>query len=173
MAGHARGGMLYNSDLDDDWSGNDRATNRGGDWRLALRDWLDALMYISELGKHAGASPKAIRMYEALGLLGTIRRQGAYRIYSDDHVRQVRLIRQAQSLGFKLAEISPLLKSDGPAPNWAELVRYLELKRVQIREEIARLRQLDVQIGNIMVEIATCDGDMAGPDALLCDVNKA
>jgi DNA-binding transcriptional MerR regulator len=130
-------------------------------------------MYISELGKQSGASPKAIRMYEAMGLLGTIRRQGAYRIYSDDHVRQVRLIRQAQTLGFKLAEISPLLTSDNPVPDWEQLALYLERKRVQIRSEIMRLEQLDVQLGSILAEIATCDGDLTGPDALLCETNKA
>lgn len=123
-------------------------------------------MYISEMGICSGASPKAIRMYEAMGLLGPIRRQGAYRFYSDDDVRQVRLIRKAQSLGFKLAEIAPLF--NGAEPDWIELMRYLELKRTQTRQEIARLRQLDVQLGSVLAEIAACEG---GPAQ--CDLNSA
>jgi DNA-binding transcriptional MerR regulator len=130
-------------------------------------------MYISELGKCSGASPKAIRMYEALGLLGPIRRQGAYRIYSDDNVRQVRLIRQAQTLGFKLAEMLPMLNADGAEPNWDRLMHYLELKRAQTRQEIERLQQLDLQLGSIVAEIASCAGQQAAPGTAHCDSIKA
>lgn len=130
-------------------------------------------MYISEMGKCSGASPKAIRMYEAMGLLGPIRRQGAYRFYSDDNVRQVRLIRQAQSLGFKLSEMSTLLHSDGLEPDWVLLMHYLERKRTQIRQEIGRMQQLDVQLGSILVEISSCQGGETGPNQLQCDLNKA
>ncbi len=130
-------------------------------------------MYISEMGKCSGASPKAIRMYEAMGLLGPIRRQGAYRFYSDQNVRQVRLIRQAQSLGFKLAEIAPLFNADGSEPDWIELMHYLELKRAQNRQEIGRLQQLDVQLGIILAEIAACEVGVPGPADFQCDVNRA
>jgi MerR family copper efflux transcriptional regulator len=130
-------------------------------------------MYIGELGKSAGASPKAIRMYEAMGLLGPIRRQGVYRFYSEDNVRQVRMIRQAQALGFKLSEMSPLLHADGPEPNWEHLVHYLELKRAQIGQEIARLQQLDAQLGSIVAEITSCAGQPAAPNGAQCDLIEA
>jgi len=48
-------------------------------------------MYIGELAKRAAATPKAIRLYESMGLLGRVARRGAYRVYSDRHVTQVRL----------------------------------------------------------------------------------
>lgn len=130
-------------------------------------------MYISELGKRTGASPKAIRMYEAMGLLGQIRRQGAYRVYCDDNVRQVLMIRQAQTLGFKLAEMSPLLHADGVEPDWANLMHFLDRKRDQIRQEIARLQQLDMQLGDIGAEIASCVGGQAAAHHLHCDAIKA
>ncbi len=62
-------------------------------------------MYIGELAKRAGATPKAIRLYESMGLLGRVVRMGAYRVYTDKHIAQVQLIKLAQAMGFRLADV--------------------------------------------------------------------
>ena len=72
-------------------------------------------MYIGEIARLAGTSPKALRHYEALGLLGDVRRSGAYRVYTQQDLAQVKLIRQAQVLGFRLAELLPVLAGDDTA----------------------------------------------------------
>lgn len=113
-------------------------------------------MLIGELGKTTGASPKAIRLYESLGLLGAVRRQGAYRVYSDAHVGQVRLIRQAQALGFKLADLAPFMQAGGAGTDWNGVLHFLELKRTQVRAEIARLQQVDAELGTVIEQIASC-----------------
>ena len=38
-------------------------------------------MYIGEFARLAGTTPKAIRLYEQLGLLPEPRRRGKYRVY--------------------------------------------------------------------------------------------
>ena len=43
-------------------------------------------MYIGRLSELTGATPKAIRLYESLGLIPVPRRQGAYRVYTDKDV---------------------------------------------------------------------------------------
>jgi MerR family transcriptional regulator, copper efflux regulator len=48
-------------------------------------------MLIGEVAKRTGASLKAIRLYESLGLLGRVRRKGSYRVYSEENVRQIRI----------------------------------------------------------------------------------
>ncbi|MFM2086039.1 MAG: hypothetical protein RLZZ237_908 [Pseudomonadota bacterium] len=111
-------------------------------------------MYIGEIARLAGATPKALRHYEALGLLGEVRRAGAYRRYTQQDLAQVKLIRQAQALGFRLAELLPVLAGD--ATDWASLSELIAAKRSQLREEIARLRQLDMQLGQIDAEIHAC-----------------
>lgn len=74
---------------------------------------------IGALSRLTGASPKALRLYEELGLLPAPARQGAYRVYTQQHVDVVGLIRQAQALGFKLQELralagqAPLLEAVG------------------------------------------------------------
>ncbi|ATQ76678.1 MerR family transcriptional regulator [Massilia violaceinigra] len=113
-------------------------------------------MYISELGRRTNATPKAIRLYESLGLLGEVGRKGTYRIYSEQNVYQVQLIRQVQALGFRLADMGPLLLSGEGAPDWGRLVALLEARRVALRVEVARLHQLDSKLGEVCAEIRVC-----------------
>lgn len=111
-------------------------------------------MYIGEIARLAGTSPKALRHYEALGLLGNVRRAGAYRVYTQQDLAQVKLIRQAQALGFRLAELLPILAGDDT--DWAALSRHIAAKRAQLQDDIARLRQLDAELRDIDAEIHDC-----------------
>ena len=65
-------------------------------------------MYIGQLAALTGATPKAIRHYEKLGLLPVAKRQGKYRVYENLDVQSVKMIRLAQSVGFSLAELYDL-----------------------------------------------------------------
>ncbi len=123
-------------------------------------------MYIGGISKLTGASPKAIRHYESLGLLGEVTRAGHYRVYSDAEVGQIKLIRQAQALGFRLAELVPFLRSGAAQPDWPGLARQIEQKRGDIHDEIARLRRLDAQLRDINEEIRACLG---GAGLEICD----
>jgi MerR family transcriptional regulator, copper efflux regulator len=113
-------------------------------------------MYIGELAKRAGATPKAIRLYESLGLLGNVSRMGAYRVYTAQHVTQVRLIKQAQAMGFKLADVAPSMDGGKTEPNWAIMAEQVDQRRADIAQEIDRLRQLDAQLQAINIEIRGC-----------------
>lgn len=117
-------------------------------------------MYIGEIARMTDASPKAIRHYESLGLLGRISRSGSYRVYSENDVRQIRLIRQAQALGFRLSELRGILDGDGRDPDWPSLAARIDLKRASIQAEIQRLRSLDANLVQIGAEIRSClDGE--------------
>lgn len=113
-------------------------------------------MFIGSLSRLSGASPKAIRLYEALGLLGRVPRRGDYRVYSQRHLRQVALIRQAQQLGFSLAELKPVLHAGGEAPDWQRLLHQVRDKRAALRQEMERLRTLETHLGEIEAEIRDC-----------------
>ena len=65
---------------------------------------------IGKVAHHGGVKVQTIRYYERRGLLPKPARTAAgYRMYSDDAVRRLRFIRQAQALGFSLSEIEELL----------------------------------------------------------------
>lgn len=114
------------------------------------------VMYIGELASQAGATPKAIRLYESLGLLGRVQRLGTYRVYTAQHLQLVRLIKQAQGLGLRLAEVVPVLRGRTAEPDWAALARQVNQRRTDIALEVARLQALDRQLRAIQTEIDAC-----------------
>ncbi|WP_157313944.1 MerR family transcriptional regulator [Chitinibacter sp. GC72] len=114
-------------------------------------------MYIGELAKLSGASAKAIRHYESLGLLGRVERQGVYRVYGQQDVQVVQWIKQAQSLGFRLAEIVAAFQRDADGQlDWREMSRQIELKRSAVQQEVARLQALEACLTTIHLEINEC-----------------
>lgn len=68
-------------------------------------------MRIGELAKRAGVSVQATRFYERRRLMRTPRRTPAgYRIYSEQDLESVTLIKKVQRFGFKLVEIRRVLQ---------------------------------------------------------------
>jgi len=65
---------------------------------------------ISELGRRAGVSARALRHYEELGLLPVRRRANGYRDYDEHDVRVVAEIRSLVDLGFALEETRPFVE---------------------------------------------------------------
>src|SRR5689334_2041240 len=64
-------------------------------------------MRIGEVAAQAGVSVETLRYYERRGLLPEpVRTAGGHRDYDRDAVRFVRAVKEAQSLGFSLAEIA-------------------------------------------------------------------
>lgn len=98
---------------------------------------------IGQVAQLTSVSAKAIRHYEALGLLPFVVRVGSYRHYDQAHVLAIRLIRQAQDLGFTLAELQALLLEDGCTPDWAAMLQSIDVKRQCIQAEIDQLHQRD------------------------------
>lgn len=69
-------------------------------------------MYIGQAARLTGATPKAIRLYEQIGILRTPSRRGKYRVYSPADIALIQLLKEAQHLGFSLAEIRWVLAGD-------------------------------------------------------------
>jgi DNA-binding transcriptional MerR regulator len=66
-------------------------------------------MYIGELANRTGASPKAIRLYESMGLIPVAERKGKFRCYHEADVERIDIIKRAQKFGFKLSETGKML----------------------------------------------------------------
>jgi DNA-binding transcriptional MerR regulator len=85
-------------------------------------------LLIGEVAKRTGATRKALRLYEEAGVLAAPRRTtSGYRIYGLDTLDLLAFVRQAQRLGFTLAEIKEIvsIKRAGraPCPHVRDLVR--------------------------------------------------
>jgi DNA-binding transcriptional MerR regulator len=67
-------------------------------------------MRIGELARRAGVTPKALRYYEQVGLLGAERLPNGYRDYDERDVRLVREVRALGSLGIRADQARPFVE---------------------------------------------------------------
>jgi MerR family transcriptional regulator, repressor of the yfmOP operon len=64
---------------------------------------------IGEIAKSVDMSQRTIRYYEEIGLMNSVRRiEGGKRVYTDDDVRRLKLIKRLKVLGLTLSEMHEL-----------------------------------------------------------------
>ncbi|MET0335852.1 MAG: MerR family transcriptional regulator [Rhizobacter sp.] len=101
-------------------------------------------MNIKELEAQTGLARDAIRYYERRALLGVVPRgPNNYRDYPPELVKQLKLLRAMQTLGFSLDEIREVL--DGLRSQGIDCVkgaRLLATKRDVIEAQISDLRRV-------------------------------
>ena len=85
---------------------------------------------IGELAKATGVSTDTLRHYERKGVLHSERSSNGYRMYRENALERVRMIRQALAVGFTLDELSTIFKvfDGGGAP--CQHVRSLAAKKL-------------------------------------------
>lgn len=112
-------------------------------------------MYIGKLSELTGASRKAIRLYESLGLIPAPMRRGQYRVYGDQDVVLVRMIRRAQEVGFKLAELKELvaLKASENRFPIEKANSSIAMKRERLKKEMESLRLMEKRLLELQNEI--------------------
>ena len=103
---------------------------------------------IGKLAAHTGVGVETIRYYERSGFLpAPDRLSSGYRVYGDDTVNKVRFIREAQTLGFSLSEISELLAlTDNPEADCAQVNDRAQTKLQEIEEKIQRLQLMQASL---------------------------
>ena len=100
-------------------------------------------MYIGKAAQLSGTTIKAIRHYEAIGLLPTARREGQYRVYSEQSVELLMFIKCAQQLGFKLKELQGILHGHrGDELPWQRANQAIAQKKVELMTQITALQQV-------------------------------
>lgn len=119
-------------------------------------------MRIGELAARAGVTPKAVRYYERLGLVKARRTQSGYRDFDDASVEVIDMIRSAQGLGVKLAEMDEIIAliRDRERP-CASVRTIISQKRREVRERIASLAEFDAFLARL--ETLEEDGDAPCP----------
>ena len=103
-----------------------------------------ATLTAGETARRAGISRKALRLYQAKGLIDEPARTAAgYQLYTDHHVEVLTFIRQARTLGLHLNDIATILHihRDGAAP-CAEVGNLIDIRVREIDAAIADLRDL-------------------------------
>lgn len=108
-----------------------------------VKDYRDR-MRIGEVSERSGLPTRTIRFYERRGLLPEPERSSnGYRVYDRATVARIGFIRNAQSAGFTLAEISDVIaiRNDGQAP-CARVNEVVDRKLTEVQRRIEQLHQL-------------------------------
>jgi MerR family transcriptional regulator, copper efflux regulator len=131
------------------------------------------LMTVGELARRTGLSVKAIRRYEALGLIYSAgRSEGNYRLFDESALWCAQVIGKLRSLGLTIKQIEHLASaylSRPEAPLGPQLAVLLDLAERRIDDRIAELEMVRARIRDYRDQHAAAlaghaDADLFGQD---------
>ena len=101
-------------------------------------------MNISDVAKITGLTSKAIRFYEEKGLVTPpMRSENGYRTYTQQHLNELTLLRQARQVGFNLEESGELVNLfNDPQRHSADVKRRTLEKVAEIERHIEELQSM-------------------------------
>ncbi|WP_426975419.1 MerR family transcriptional regulator [Pseudarthrobacter sp. O4] len=125
---------------------------------------------VGQAAQIASTTRKAIRIYESKGLLPTPgRTEAGYRLFTAEDIEVLRFIRQAKSLGLRLAEIGDILDLQrGGAQPCEYVIRLLDAHLAQIEKTLGELRQLRGTLRS--ARRAAGQARLSGGDAVICRI---
>ncbi|MEU8277066.1 MerR family transcriptional regulator [Microbispora bryophytorum] len=116
----------------------------------------EGLAQIGEVAERLGLSLRTIRHYEEVGLIVPARTQGGFRLYSEQDVQRLALIRRMKPLGFTLEEMRDLLEitdrlaRDDDEPGLLARLQLFERavaeRADKLREQLAMAREFAEQL---------------------------
>jgi DNA-binding transcriptional MerR regulator len=109
-------------------------------------------MRIGELSARSGVSPRSLRYYEQLGLIGAERSANGYRDYADAVVERAAAIHLVFEMGFPRDVVETVLRcvGDAPAAVHAEVAEQLGAVRAHLDERIRHLRSTRERIDEFL-----------------------
>ena len=112
---------------------------------------------VGQAARRAGLTAKAVRLYEARGLLPpTERTSSGYRCYTEHDIQLLRFIRQARDLGLSLAEIRTIIGlRRGETPPGREVIALLQSHLDAIDQKISNLESLRHAMTGVLHAAAT------------------
>lgn len=117
---------------------------------------MSAQLTIGGVAKLAGVNLETVRFYQRRGLVAEPPKPlGGIRRYTQQHVQRIRFIKQAQTLGFSLEEVTELLAlNDGQHCHEAE--RLGTRKLADVRERLAQMQKIELALA-ALVERCHCN----------------
>ncbi len=110
-------------------------------------------MRISDVANEVGIPISTIRYYEKRSIIAKPGRNGRNREFSEQDVRAIKFVRDLQSLGLPLADISVLVQK-----SWdkGDMALVAAKHRARVRERIETLQRVDQVLASL--ETCACSG---------------
>jgi DNA-binding transcriptional MerR regulator len=128
------------------------------------------MLTVGRIAAQTGLSPKAVRLYEANGLITPPQRTAAgYRTYTEETVPVLGFIRQAQALGLSLKEIKEVLdlQRQGEQP-CGHVTDLLDQHLADLERRIADLQALRTTLQHARAQADQAAG--RGEEAVVCHI---
>jgi MerR family transcriptional regulator, copper efflux regulator len=125
---------------------------------------------IGQAARRTGLTRKALRLYEARGLLPPVERaESGYRLYSEHDLQALRFIRNARAVGLGLEEIHAImaLRRNGVPPT-DDVVAMLQARSAEIERRISTLRSLRHTLAGVLDAVTSTA--RRGEQARLCRI---
>jgi MerR family transcriptional regulator, copper efflux regulator len=125
-------------------------------------------MTVGQVAKHAGLSPRAVRFYEAEGILPRARRSGSgYRVYTDQDLELLRLVAHLRRVGLSVTDVREVirLRAHGvPPPD--RVIALLETRIAGLDRELDSLKEARARLVDVLHRARIGVG--GGEDVRLC-----
>lgn len=119
-------------------------------------------MRISDVADQTGIPISTIRYYEKRAIIPKPKRTGRYRSFTQQDMKAIQFVRDAQTLGLTLVEISALLKEPWGTGDMAKVAA---AHRQTVRKQIAALKRID----EVLAALESCRCNSFAE----CDLNAA
>ncbi len=131
-----------------------------------MRSSQAGLMTIGQLARKSAVTPRAIRYYEQIRLIGTpSRSESNYRLFDSDSMERLRFISKCRSLGFSITEIASLIRvTDNPDHTCAQIQELTECHVNLIDGKIQNLMEMRATLSETL---SRCTGREAPECAVL------
>jgi len=118
-------------------------------------------MRIGDLAKKAGTTLRTIRYYEQLGLIRPVgRTKGGFRLYEEDELRKLRLIKSMQLLDIPLAQVKDFFDQRKLGRTAAEIAPHirqiLQAQLGHMEQRIARYRSMQESLRQTLDILGCC-----------------
>ena len=102
-------------------------------------------MYIGEVARRTGLTVKAIRFYEEQKLIAP-QRSGRYRLYREQDIELLTLVREATELGATLRQLQGVIQFRDGNVDWTPIRPFLQALRQRLLDQRA---QLDARLSRL------------------------
>jgi MerR family Zn(II)-responsive transcriptional regulator of zntA len=131
------------------------------------------LMRIGDLARKAGTTMRTIRYYEQLGLIAPVARtRGGFRLYEEDELRKLRLIKTLQLVETPLAQVKAFFEQRRRGKAASDIAsgisQLLERQLREVEERIAQFRATEASLRETIEILRCCAGCGLEPGPEVC-----
>jgi len=130
-------------------------------------------MRIGDLAKKAGTTMRTIRYYEQLGLIEpAARTRGGFRLYEEDELRKLRLIKTLQLVDTPLAQVKAFFdqrrRGRVASDIAAGISDLLALQLREVEQRIAQFRAMEISLRETIEILRCCSECSLEPGPAVC-----